>query len=316
MDRFDEMTVFIKAAEAGSFTAAAAQLDIAKSAVSRRIADLESRLQAQLFRRTTRQVNLTETGRRFYDHAKRILEDLEEAETLVSSAHCELQGLLRMALPMSFGLRHLAPAIREFGSQNRGIEFDLDFNDRRADLLLEGFDLAVRIGALQDSSLVARRLCEARTVVCASPAYLEKHGVPRTPGELADHAVMVYSNVPDPGQWIYRDAEGARHSVKLPVVLRANNGEYLCEAAASGWGIVLQPTFIAHQKIVSGELVPILTGYSWPVSTAYAIYPPTRHLSRRVRAFIDFLAERFGGVPYWDREIENAYKMAPGSSIA
>ncbi|KAA3631681.1 MAG: LysR family transcriptional regulator [Proteobacteria bacterium] len=308
MNRFDELTAFVKVVEAGTFTAAAAQMGVAKSAVSRRIADLESRLGAQLFRRTTRKLSLTDSGRGLYERGKRILEDLEEAEARVSSAQDELRGRLRMALPMSFGLRHLSPALCDFGNRHPGIDFDIDFNDRRTDLMLEGFDLAVRIGRLEDSSLIAKRLFDARTVVCASPSYLDKHGTPETPEDLTHHSILIYSNVSDSGQWTYRDASGARHRIKLPVVLRANSGEYLAEAAEAGWGIVLQPTFIAHEKIASGDLVPILKGYSWPISPAYAIYPQTRHLSQRVRAFIDFLAERFSGTPYWDRQIRECAK--------
>lgn len=303
MDRFDELRAFTKVVEAGSFTAAAVQLDLAKSAVSRRIGDLESRLGVQLFHRTTRKLNLTDSGRGFYERARRILDDLVEAEAQVSREHCELEGRLRIALPMSFGLKHLSAAVCEFGARHHGIEFDLDFNDRRVDLLLEGFDLAVRIGHLEDSSLIARGLFEARTVVCASRDYLDRRGTPKTPEDLAGHSIMVYSNAPDRGRWTCKDERGASHTIEVPVTLSSNSGEHLCAAAAAGLGIALQPTFIAFDAIVRGELVPILTDFHWPVSTGYAIYPPTRHLSHRVRAFIDFLAERFAGIPYWDREI-------------
>ncbi len=306
MDRFDELNTFVRVVESGSFTAAADALDTAKSAVSRRIAELEKRLGAQLFHRTTRRLNLTDSGRAFYEHAKRILEDLEEAESRVAQANCELSGRLRIALPMSFGLRHMSSAVCDFGEKHPRIRFDLDFNDRRVDLVQDGFDVAVRIGHLEDSTLVARRLFDARTVIVASREYLERRGEPVEPADLSRHDILAYSNVPVTDRWYWRDADGERRSVPVEVTLKANSGEYLCDAAVAGHGIVMQPTFIVHGHIARGELVPLLTGYAWPVSAAYAIYPPTRHLSYRVRAFIDFLAERFAGVPYWDREIETA----------
>jgi DNA-binding transcriptional LysR family regulator len=192
--------------------------------------------------------------------------------------------------------------IAEFRGQHPRVSFDLDLNDRRIDLIAEGVDLAVRIGRLADSTLIARRLFEARTVLCASPAYLEQRGVPQTPDDLLDHDCLAYSNLPDPMKWVCTDGEGARHAVDVPVTMMASSGDFLCAAAKEGLGLVLQPTFIAGEFISSGELQPVLADYQWPVTPAYAIYPPTRHLSYRVREFIDFLAEYFAGVPYWDRD--------------
>ena len=160
----------------------------------------------------------------------------------------------------------------------------------------------MRIGRLADSTLIARRLFEARTVVCASPSYLERRGTPQTPDELVDHDCLVYSNLPDPTKWVCTDREGVRHSIDVPVTMTASSGDFLSACAGEGLGLVLQPTFIAGEMISRGELQPVLTDYQWPVTPAYAIYPPTRHLSYRVREFIDFLAERFAGVPYWDRD--------------
>jgi hypothetical protein len=157
-------------------------------------------------------------------------------------------------------------------------------------------DLAIRIGRLRDSTLIARRLFDARTVVCASPKYLDEHGVPYAPADLQSRDCLVYGNLADPRRWVYQDKSGASHHVDVKVAMSATSGEFLCQAAMQGLGIVVQPTFIAGEKICSGELVPILTEYEWPVSPAYAVYPPTRHLSYRVRAFIDFLAERFAGI--------------------
>jgi DNA-binding transcriptional LysR family regulator len=302
MRRFQNLEAFIAVVEAGSFTAAAERLDIAKSAVSRRVSALEERLGAQLLRRTTRRLSLTETGKSYYEHSARILADLDEAEAAVAQQHGELRGNLRIALPLSFGSRHMYEPIAEFTRRHPRVSFDLDLNDRRIDLIAEGVDLAIRIGRLADSTLIARRLFDARTVVCASPEYLERRGTPQTPDDLAEHDCLVYSNLPDPGKWVCTDAEGLRHSIEVPVTMTASSGDFLCAAAREGLGLVLQPTFIAGELIGRGELQPVLTDHQWPITPAYAIYPPTRHLSYRVREFIDFLAERFAGVPYWDRD--------------
>jgi len=295
------MRTFVGVVEAGSITGAAERLGIAKSAVSRRLADLEERLSVQLFRRTTRRLNLTDTGRGFYERCVRLLADIEEAELAVSQEHGTLCGRLRVAVPLSFGLGHLGPAMDAFLRTHPEVEFDLDLNDRQVDLLAEGFDLAVRIADLQDSSLIARSLAPVRHVVCASPAYLAEHGTPASPAELAGHNCLVYTNAPTPEIWEYVDPAGRPNRVRVRARLQANNGDCLRHAAEDGHGIVLGPSFILYRSIERGELRPILTGYQWPTLHAYAVYPRTRHLSRRVRAFVDFLAERFAGVPYWDR---------------
>jgi len=301
MDRLEEMRTFVGVVEAGSITRAADRLGIAKSAVSRRLADLEQRLEAQLFRRTTRTLSLTDTGRSFYERCLRILADMEEAELAVSQEQATLRGRLRVAVPLSFGLGHLGPAIAEFMAVHPQLELDLDLNDRQVDLLAEGFDLAVRIAELQDSTLVARRLAPIRMVVCASPAYLARHGVPHTADALASHACLVYGNAPSPNLWRYTDPSGRKGSVQVRARLHANNGDCLRQAAEAGQGLVLSPSFIVYEAIEAGQLRPVLADHRWPTAHAYAVYPYTRHLSRRVRDFVDFLVERFAGVPYWDR---------------
>ncbi len=253
-------------------------------------------------RRTTRVLNLTETGSSFYEHSARILADLNEAEAAVQQEHGELRGTLRVALPLSFGVRHMCTPIAAFSKLHPNVEFDLDLNDRRIDLIEEGVDVAVRIGRLQDSSYIARRLFDMRSVVCASPHYLSVHGEPETPGDLRHHRCLVYSNLADPNKWTYVDKEGDKRTIEVKSILSASSGDFLANAAAHGMGLVIQPTFIASESIRRGNLVPILADYDWPATPAYAIYPPTRHLSYRVRAFIDFLVERFSGTPRWDRD--------------
>lgn len=300
MDRFDDLEVFNAVVEAGSFTAAAERLGIAKSAVSRRVSRLEARLGVQLIQRTTRRLNVTDTGKSFYERSARILSDLDEAESAAAQEHGELKGELRLALPLGFAVSHMYGPIAAFSRLHPHVRFRLDLNDRRVDLLQEGVDMALRIGRLSDSSLIARKLFDARTVVCASPDYLADNGKPGTLDELKNHQCLVYDNLADPERWVCRDTDGNRLDVSVNAAMRASSGEFLRECAAQGLGIIMQPTFLVSDAICQGRLVPVLTQYQWPVTPAYAVYPPTRHLSYRLRTFIDFLAERFAGSPPWD----------------
>ena len=300
MNRFENMDAFIRVVEAGSISGAADRSGVAKSAVSRRLKELEEHLGVELFHRTTRRMNLTETGRAFYHQSVRILEDVLEAELATSQAHGTLKGSLKVALPSSFGLMHMGPAINEFLQEHPEIEFDLDFNDREVDLMQEGFDLAIRIANLPDSSLIARRLSPINAVICASPAYLEHMGTPQSIDELSNHRCLVYSLLPDFEHWHLTDAKGEAIKTKISPYLKATSGEFLRNAAIEGQGIILTPSFIAYKEIESGDLIPLLTDYKLPQIDAYAIYPQTRHLSQRVRAFVDFLVKRFEGTPYWD----------------
>lgn len=305
MNRFDEMRAFAHVVETGSITGAADRLNLAKSAVSRRLAQLESRLGVQLLSRSTRRLNITETGRAFYQRCAGILSDVEEAEAAVSIAHAALNGKLRVAAPLSFGIDHLGPAIDEFSARHAGLRFDVDFNDRRVDLLEEGFDLCIRIGELEDSALMARRLAPVRHVVCASPDFLEKHGTPTTPADLDSGQLLRYTNISST-VWGFQDPSGNPGGLRVRARLEANNGEFLRDMAIAGHGVVRLPSFIVSKAIEDGRLRPILTEYVWGDHSVYAVYPPTRYLSHRVRAFIDFLVERFGDEPYWDECLRHA----------
>lgn len=300
MDRFENMSTFVRVVEAGSISGAADRLDVAKSAVSRRLKELEKHLEVELFHRTTRQMNLTDTGRAFYHQAVRILDDVLEAEIATSQAHGTLKGSLKIALPSSFGLMHMGPVINDFLKHHPQIEFDLDFNDREVDLIQEGFDLAIRIANLPDSSLIARRFTQVKTVICASPDYLEQMGTPQSPDELIDHQCLVYSLLRDFDYWHFTDTNGKEIKARVRPYLKASTGEFLKEAAVAGRGIILVPTFIAYKEIESGALVSLLKEYGTQQIDAYAIYPQTRHLSQRVRTFVDLLVKRFEGTPYWD----------------
>ncbi|NOX09220.1 MAG: LysR family transcriptional regulator [Gammaproteobacteria bacterium] len=304
MNRFDNMDTFIRVVEAGSISGAADRLGVAKSAVSRRLKELEGHLGVELFHRTTRRMNLTDSGRAFYHQSVRILEDLLEAELATSQAHCELKGRLKVAIPSSFGLMHMGPAINEFLQAHPQIEFDLDFNDREVDLMQEGFDLAIRIANLPDSSFIARRLTSIKTVMCASPSYLDSQGIPQTVDELTEHQCLVYNLLHDFEHWHLSDSAGDVHKIRIHPYLKSSTGEFLRDAAVEGKGIILVPSFIVYKEIESGALIPILKDYKPFELEAYAIYPQTRHLSRRVRAFVDFLVKRFQGMPYWDECIQ------------
>lgn len=307
MSRFDQLNTFNSVVETGSITAAARRLGLAKSAVSRRLVDLEERLGVQLFQRTTRRMHLTPSGQSFYQHSRRILADLEEAEQEVSLEHGQLTGTIRIAAPLSFGLMHLNPALRDFLQAHPQLTLDVDFNDRIVDLIQDGFDLAIRIARLPDSSFRARHLAPIRNVLCVSPQWLARHGPPETPADLAGHRALVYANLPDSQHWHYQDAGGEAGSIRIKAGTRANNGDFLLQLAAQDQGIILSPLFLAHTWIEQGKLIPVLSDYHWPGIDAWAIYPQTRHLSRRVRALIDFLATRFADTPYW----ENCLQQVP-----
>ncbi len=306
MDRLEAMRTLVQVIEAGSLTGAAARLDIGKSVVSRRLAELEARLGAQLVVRTTRRLTPTETGRAFHARCLRILADVEEAEQAVSLAQVRPGGLLRIAAPLSFGLRHLSPALAAFLEAHPAIEIDLDLNDRPVNLIEDGFDLAVRIGRLSDSRLIARRLAPVRRLIVASPGYWDARGRPARPGELATHAVLRYANVPASDTWsfIRADGTGAATGVgsgRMSSRLGANNGDILMDMAAAGLGVAVLPSFLCGDAVRDGRLEPVLAAAAPPPLDLHVVYPPTRHLSGRVRAFIDFAARRFGDPPYWDQ---------------
>jgi len=299
--RFDGLEAFVTVVEAGSFSQAAERLGIARSMVSRRIAELEGRLGAQLLHRTTRRLSLTEAGRDFYERASRILIDIDEAEQSVASGQTELRGRLRLAAPLSFGVLHLASALDEFARQHPELLLDIELDDRVINLVEEGFDLAVRIGNLQDSTLVARQLAPIRFVVCASNDYLRRHGEPSHPDELSSHDGLYYGNLPEHLQWTFTGSDGESVTSRPKVRLRSNNGDLLLRAGIDGLGIAVMPTFICHQAIAAGSLIPILRDWHPQPATLYAVYSSRRHLPARVRLLIEHLKQCFGENPYWDR---------------
>ena len=300
MSELEEIKVFVQLAEIQSATKAAERMNVAVSAISRRMKDLEARLGVQLIHRTTRKMHLTESGEIYYRRCRQLLDDLDGAKAEVTHSSSHLQGRLRIATPVTFGVNHLAPALAVFMHSHPDIEIDLDMSDRCIDLVEEGFDLAIRVGVLQDSTLMAKKLAPVSHVVCASPDFFQKNGSPVTPDDLENIQGLCYSNLDNPDIWRYQTAKGVKGKVKVASRMRSTNGDALREAAVSGLGVLCEPSFIVHGAIKRGLLKPVLTEYQWYGMNVYAVYPQTRHLSVRVRKFIDFLTERFSGIPYWE----------------
>lgn len=292
MNKFEELEAFVAVVDRHSFSHAADRLGVAKSILSRRVSQLEKRLGVQLMQRTTRKLSLTDAGRHFYQRAVNLLADLNEAEQIVSEAHTSLSGRIKLAAPLGIGISQLSKPIAEFMELHAEIEIDVELNDRHVDLVAEGFDLAVRVGHLQDSNLIARKLAKIDFAVCASPGYLVKYGEPKHPSELSDHQVMVYSNVPVGLQWYFYE-DNKRVSPRVKYRLSANNGELLASAASHGLAITAGPLFFLQEYIDSGELVTILEAFSNPEAGMYAVYPPGRLVSRRVKMLSDYLFEYF-----------------------
>jgi DNA-binding transcriptional LysR family regulator len=299
MGQLEDMHVFVRIVEAGSITKAAGQLNLAKSAVSKRLGDLETRLGSKLINRTTRASSLTDAGNQYYQRVKLLIGEVDSLNGDMACKKQVLAGSLRLAVPLSFGISHLIPAINVFMRLHPELNFHIDFSDRKIDIIEGGYDLAFRIGSMPDSSLQARKITPIRHVICASPGYLELHGTPTTPEELMKHKALKSHNWPLAGMPLL-DMSGQQHLVNMDAHLVANNGDALKEMALSGHGIIILPTFIVWDSLAKGDLVPILESYSLATMNAYAVYPTTRYLPRKVRSLIDFLVERFGDTPYWD----------------
>ena len=299
MDKLNSIRAFTKVVQHSSFAAAARDLRLSRSAVSKYVMELEEALGVQLLSRTTRSVTATENGQAYYERCLAILADLEEADLAATRLQAEVRGLLRINAPMSFGTLHLARAVADFMEKYPDLRIQLLLSDQQVDPVQEGFDVTLRIADLPASSMIARRIAPARRAICASPSYLARHGTPKHPDDLRGHACLTYGHLATGNQWKLTGPDGD-HWIAIPWTLCTNNAEVLRDAAVQGRGIALLPTFIAGADFQQGRLATILTGYQVPEISIYAIYPETRHLSLKVRVFIDFLVERFGGRPYWD----------------
>jgi DNA-binding transcriptional LysR family regulator len=300
MNRLSAIESFVRVAELKSFSEVAARLNTSKSVVSRHVAALEAQLGLRLFHRTTRAITLTEAGRGYFERVSQILLDLQDADQAVSHLQMTPRGRLKVSAPMSFGFLHLAPALADFLAQYPELEVDVTMSDRFVDLVEEGFDLAVRIGTLADSSFIAKRIAPIRRVICASPSYLEAHGRPAVPQDLRAHQCLCNSNQPAGREWRFTMPDGNPVSVPVNGRLAMNNGDALRVAALNHLGFIDIPTFIVGVDLKAGTLVSVLDDHVPQVLALHAVYSHARHLSPKVRAFIDFLARRFGPRPYWD----------------
>jgi DNA-binding transcriptional LysR family regulator len=301
MQSLTDIAVFVKVVERSSFTAAAEALEMSQPVVSKAVTRLEEKLGARLLNRTTRRLSLTEAGSALYQKAAQALSQIEDAELDVAAFQTEPRGTLRVSAPASFAILHMGPLLAEFIARYPGVTMDFQLDDRTVDLVQEGFDLAIRIGELEDSTLIARRIAPCRVVVCAAPAYLQKRGTPQTPEDLLEHDCFVYTNLRAPREWRFIDENGELHVVPINGRLHSNNGLLERDAAIAGAGISRIPTFYVGEQLRSGALVPILPKYRAQPIGVYAVYPQQRKLLPKVRAFIDFLAERFGDNPAWDQ---------------
>ena len=301
MDRLTSLEVFVKVVDSHSFAAAARDMALSPAMVSKHIQALEERLGARLLNRTTRRLSLTEIGRGYYDRARQVLADLEEADRAAGDLQAAPRGLLKVNAPLSFGIRHLAPAVAVYLATYPEVGIDVGLNDRCVDLLAEGVDVALRIGRLADSSLIARRLAPIRYAPCAAPAYLERHGAPTTPADLAAHDCLVYTYASAIGEWRFTGPDGSDQVARVGGRLYANNGDMLLNAALDGLGVTLLPSFMIGEHVQAGRLAILLPRFAVPEAALYAVYPPGRHLSAKLRSFVDFLVRRFGEEPEWDR---------------
>jgi DNA-binding transcriptional LysR family regulator len=293
MDRFSEIRAFVTVAEQGSFAAAADRLDLSRAMVTKLVSALETRLGVRLMHRTTRRLSLTEAGETYLAQGGALLAELEDLDALLSQGASKASGRLRVTAPVSFGMRFLGRAIAGFQRQHPQVEVELSLNDRKVDLVDEGFDLAIRVSNLDDSSLIARPLAKVRDRLCASPDYLLRHGVPQHPDELAQHDCLIYTLINQPNVWEYQALDGAVGRVRIKGSLRANNGDILTDAAVHGMGITRQPEFLLQQALAAGQLQTILDDYRWSCLDVSAVYPVRRHVPGKVRVFVDFLVDFF-----------------------
>jgi DNA-binding transcriptional LysR family regulator len=293
LDRLTGMAVFVKVVDAASFAAAARHFGMSPGMVSRHVQGLEERLGVRLLNRTTRHVSATEVGQNYYERCLHILSQLEEADLAASELQKAPRGLLRITAPVSFGLHHLAPAISDYLAMYPEVSVEMSLDDPCVDLLEQRFDLAVRLGRLADSSLMARKLCAIETVLCASPEYLKKNGAPQTPADLAAHNCLVYTKAIPQSVWQFSDRTGAEELIHISGHFLSNSGDALVTLARKGAGVVLAPDYIVEDDLQAGRLVRLLPGYAAHDTPVYAVYPHSRFLSAKTPTFIDFLAGRF-----------------------
>jgi len=300
MDKLNSMKVFVEVVNSEGFTAAANRIGLSRAQVSKSVMQLETHLGARLLNRTTRRVSLTEIGRIYYERCKDILNDIDEIDGLAGEQAGQPRGNLTVAAPTSFGVMQLNHAIPGYLKQYPDVRISISLNDRFVDVVAEGFDLVIRIAELEDSSLVARRIAPCKRVLVASPDYLQHHGEPKVPQDLAAHRCLVYANDLRPGSWTLNGDDGAE-VVRVNGPVCADNGDLLKDAAVAGLGVTLLPTFIVGPELRTGRLAQVLEPYCPDEISVYAVFPSRRYVSAKVRTFVDYLADCFGETPEWDR---------------
>jgi len=293
MDRWLAMEGFVRTVESGTFVRAAERLGLSTSSLSRLVADLEQHLGARLINRTTRRLSLTESGQSYYERCVTLLADLAEAEAVASQSAAEPRGTIRLTCSYSVAEQRVAPAIADFAEQHSQVKFELVVSDRMVDLVEEGFDLAIRVGPVGSDRMVARRLGSMRLVACAAPAYLASHGWPGAPADLANMNALTYAYSSAPRLWRFTDPHGHIHEVRVNGSLHANSGDALRAAAIGGLGVINEPDFLLREALERGQLVPVLPNYETGGGDIWAVYPSRRHLSLKVRLFVDHIARAF-----------------------
>jgi len=300
MQNLNDMVTFARVVEAGGFSEAARQMGVSKSGVSKSIAKLELSLGVRLLNRSTRGLSLTEIGAAFHEHCIRITEEAAQAADVVGRLQSEPRGVLRVTAPVAFGRLHVAPAVAEYLSRYPRLKLDMTITDRMVDLVSEGYDVAIRIRREPSLHVVARELAPVRRVVCATPEYFERRGIPTVPHDLTEHNCLHYTHFGTQGEWRFQSAGG---EIVVPVKgsLRIDDDDTLAQAVLSGLGIAMLPTFIIGRELQAGRLRSVLSDYVPLERRIYAVHLPNVRLPVKIRAFIDFLQDRFGPEPYWDR---------------
>lgn len=302
MDRLRAFEVFVAVVARQGFARAAEALDTSPANVTRYVAELEAHLGTRLLHRHSRRLSLTDSGQALFERARSILDDVAEAEALAAATTLQPRGRLRINVPVSFGILHLAPLWPRFLQAHPEVELDVALNDRVVDIVDEGYDLGIRISRSGSSANIGRKLAASRNIVCAAPAYLRQHGKPRQPADLAAHQCIGYTLASTGDDWHFVDAQGQAHVVRAPCRMHANNGDTARAAALAGAGIIWQPTFLIGDDLRAGRLLPLLPGYAMPDIDILAVYASRRQLSAKVRVMVDFLADAFAGVPPWERD--------------
>ncbi len=300
MDRLTSMAVFVAAADEGSLSGAARRFGLSVSMAGKHVAAIETELNIRLMQRTTRKLSLTDVGQTYYARCKRILEEYEDANREAGDAQQSIRGVLRVAAPVTFGAMHLGDVVAGFLAKHPGVTLEIMLNDRYVDLLAEGIDVAIRIGRLLDSDLVARRLAPCRMVVCASPDFLERHGPLSRVEDLRRAPRLAFSDAVSSGDWTLTDTNGDAYVIDGPILMATNNTQMMLAGARAGAGVAYGPSFVFGQSIAAGELVALLPRYKATELAIQAVYPTKRHVSLKLRSFVDHLITNFGGIPPWD----------------